>query len=111
MTGAALGAIPAALLVDGLPAVSNVSTWWAWVALGLFPTALNFQIMYWMLPRVGATNFATNTYISPIVALFLGWAVLGEALLPIQALGMVIVVLGLLVMDGRIAAGMPRRQR
>lgn len=102
MTGAALGSIPAALLVDGLPSVSNVSTLWAWLALALFPTALNFQIMYWMLPRVGATNFATNTYISPIVALFLGWAVLGEALLPVQALGMVVVVFGLLIMDGRL---------
>ncbi|WP_152662459.1 DMT family transporter [Devosia soli] len=110
MTGAALGAIPAALLIDGVPEVSSVSTWWAWIALGLFPTALNFQIMYWMLPRVGPTNFATNTYISPIIALFLGWAILGEALLPIQALGMVIVVAGLLVMDGRVAARMRRRR-
>ncbi|WEK05290.1 MAG: DMT family transporter [Candidatus Devosia phytovorans] len=108
MTGAALGALPAALLIDGLPSVANVSTWWAWVALGLFPTALNFQIMYWMLPRVGATNFATNTYISPIVALVLGWALLGETLQPIQALGMVIVVAGLLVMDGRLASWMRR---
>ncbi|MGV8831712.1 MAG: DMT family transporter [Devosia sp.] len=104
MTGAALGAIPAALLVDGLPVVSHPGTWWAWVALGLFPTALNFQIMYWMLPRVGPTNFATNTYISPIIALLLGWAVLGETLLPIQALGTAIVILGLLVMDGRPVA-------
>jgi drug/metabolite transporter (DMT)-like permease len=104
MTGAAMGSIPAALLVEGVPSVASVSTWWAWLALGLFPTALNFQIMYWMLPRVGPTNFTINTYISPIVALMLGWVVLGETLLPIQALGMVIVVLGLLVMDGRLNA-------
>lgn len=104
MTGAALGSIPAALLVEGMPSVASGSTWWAWLALGLFPTALNFQIMYWMLPRVGPTNFTINTYISPIVALMLGWAVLGETLLPIQALGMAIVVVGLLVMDGRLNA-------
>jgi drug/metabolite transporter (DMT)-like permease len=102
MTGAALGAVPAALLVEGIPVVDNIGTWWAWLALGLFPTALNFQIMYWMLPRVGPTNFATNTYISPIVALILGASLLGEVLLPVQALGMVVVLVGLLVMDGRL---------
>jgi drug/metabolite transporter (DMT)-like permease len=111
MTGAAMGSIPAALLVEGVPTVASTSTWWAWLALGLFPTALNFQIMYWMLPRVGPTNFTINTYISPIVALMLGWVVLGETLLPIQALGMVIVVLGLLIMDGRLSAVTQRLRR
>jgi drug/metabolite transporter (DMT)-like permease len=104
MTGATLGAVPAALLIEGAPAVVSLDTWWAWLALGLFPTALNFQIMYWMLPRVGATNFATNTYISPIVALILGASLLGEVLLPIQAVGMAVVLVGLLVMDGRLWA-------
>ena len=109
MTGAALGAVPAALLIEGAPAVVSTGTWWAWLALGLFPTALNFQIMYWMLPRVGATNFATNTYISPIVALILGASLLGEVLLPIQAVGMGVVLVGLLVMDGRLWALWQRR--
>jgi len=109
MTGAALGAVPAALLIEGAPAVVSLGTWWAWLALGLFPTALNFQIMYWMLPRVGATNFATNTYISPIVALILGASLLGEVLLPIQAVGMGVVLVGLLVMDGRLWALWQRR--
>ena len=110
MTGAALGAVPAALLVEGMPVVTHVGTWWAWLALGLGPTALNFQIMYWMLPRVGATNFATNTYISPIVALTLGATLLGEVLLPVQAFGMMVVLVGLLVMDGRLWAIWRRRR-
>ena len=66
--------------------------------------------MYWMLPRVGATNFATNTYISPIVALTLGATLLGEVLLPVQAFGMIVVLVGLLVMDGRLWAIWRRRQ-
>ena len=63
-----------------------------------------------MLPRVGPTNFATNTYISPIVALTLGATLLGEVLLPVQALGMIVVLIGLLVMDGRLWAIWRRRQ-
>jgi uncharacterized membrane protein (DUF4010 family) len=94
-----------------VPSVASFSTWWAWLALGLFPTALNFQIMYWMLPRIGPTNFAANTYVAPVVALLLGWIVLGEILLPAQALGMLIVVLGLLVMDGRLVAFAARLRR
>lgn len=108
MTGAALSAVPAALWVEGVPHVAHLTTWGAWVALGLFPTALSFQIMYFMLPRVGATNFSTNAYISPIVAILLGIGLLGEVILPVQVLGMAVVLAGLLLMDGRLIRGVRR---
>lgn len=105
LTGAALGSVPVAFLVEGVPQVTRIETWAAWLGLGLFSTALTFQIMYRILPRVGATNFAANTFISPAFAIFLGVTLLGEVILPIQLLGMASIFLGLLLIDGRILRG------
>jgi drug/metabolite transporter (DMT)-like permease len=102
LTGASLGSLPLAFGVEGMPVVVQPETWAAWVALGLLSTAFTFQVMYRILPRVGATNFAANTFISPVFAILLGVLVLGEVLLPTHFLGMAAIFLGLLLIDGRI---------
>jgi drug/metabolite transporter (DMT)-like permease len=80
----------------------RTETWLAALAIGLVSTAFTFQIMYRILPRVGATNFATTTFIAPISAIILGVTVLHETVLPIQILGMLVIFAGLLLIDGRI---------
>ena len=102
MTGAMLATLPAAIVFEGIPEVLLNETWLAWLALGLFPTAFTFQVMYWMLPKVGATNFSVNAYISPIVATILGVSILGETVSPFQLIGIVVVMSGLIIIDGRL---------
>jgi drug/metabolite transporter (DMT)-like permease len=102
LTGAAVIALPIALLLEGTPVMTRPETWGAALAIGLISTAFTFQIMYRILPRVGATNFATTTFIAPISALVIGLLVLDETILPIQLLGMLVIFFGLLFIDGRI---------
>jgi len=102
MSGAMLVTLPPALLLEGIPRIQNVETWWAWLALGLLPTAFTFQVMYWMIPRVGVVNFSVNAYIGPVVATALGVWILGEAVHPLQLVGILVVMAGLLVIDGRL---------
>lgn len=102
LTGAAAVAVPVAFLAEGVPVITRAESWGAAIAIGLLSTAFTFQIMYRILPRVGATNFATTTFIAPISALLIGVTVLGETILPIQLLGMVVIFFGLLFIDGRI---------
>lgn len=102
LTGAAVVAIPIAFFTEGVPVMTRPETFGAALAIGLLSTAFTFQIMYRILPRVGATNFATTTFIAPISALILGFTVLGETVLPIQVLGMIVIFFGLLFIDGRI---------
>lgn len=102
LSGAALVAVPTALLTEGVPVMTRPETWGAALAIGLISTAFTFQIMYRILPRVGATNFATTTFIAPISALIIGTTVLGESILPIQIVGMLVIFFGLLFIDGRI---------
>lgn len=102
LSGAAIVAIPIALLTEGAPVMTRPESYGAAVAIGLLSTAFTFQVMYRILPRVGATNFATTTFIAPISALILGVTVLHEVILPIQILGMAVIFFGLLFIDGRI---------
>jgi drug/metabolite transporter (DMT)-like permease len=102
LTGAAVIALPVAFLFEGTPVMTQPATWGAALAIGLLSTAFTFQIMYRILPRVGATNFATTTFIAPISALIIGVSVLGETILPIQLVGMIVIFFGLLFIDGRI---------
>lgn len=102
LTGATVVAMPIAFIIEGVPVMTRPETYGAALAIGLLSTAFTFQIMYRILPRVGATNFATTTFIAPISALILGFTVLRETILPIQILGMVVIFFGLLFIDGRI---------
>lgn len=102
ITGATIVSVPVAFAFEGVPHATRPETWAAWLALGLFSTALTFQIMYRLLPRIGATNFASNTFISPVVAIILGVTLLGETILPVHIAGMLLVFVGLLCIDGRI---------
>ncbi len=50
-----------------------------WVTyLGAFPTALGFATWAFALRRTSAGRMASLTYLAPVVAVVLGWALLGE---------------------------------
>ena len=102
LSGAALAAIPAAFLVHGAPRLVTVEGWFSLLAIGLVATALAFQIMYNMLPRIGATNFSATTFIAPVSAIILGTFILNEKLQPAHFMGMAGIFVGLLLIDGRI---------
>ena len=102
LTGATLAGIPVAFLGHGVPVITRPETWGAALGIGLLATTFAFMIMYRLLPRIGATNFTSVTFIAPISAILFGVTLLGETLLPSHFLGMAAIFLGLLLIDGRI---------
>lgn len=102
LTGAAVASLPVALMAEGLPRMVLPTTWMAALAIGLISTAFTFQIMYRLLPLVGATNFSTTTLIAPVSAIILGLLFLGEVILPSHLLGMLVIFVGLMFIDGRL---------
>lgn len=102
LSGAAVAAVAAGLVFEGVPVVTRVETWGAALGIGLVATTIAFLIMYRILPRIGATNFTTVTLIAPVSAIVLGVTILGETIHPEHLLGMVGVFVGLLLIDGRI---------
>jgi drug/metabolite transporter (DMT)-like permease len=75
---AALACLPFAPTLVAESADAGASTI-AWVIyLGLVPTALGFATWSFALRRTSAGRMASLTYLIPIVAILLGWALLGE---------------------------------
>lgn len=102
LTGAAVVAIPVALIGEGVPVMVRPESWAALLGIGLVSTSFAFLLMYRLLPRVGGVNFSISTLVAPVSAIILGVLVLGEKLTPLELAGVLGIFLGLIVMDGRL---------
>jgi len=102
LTGAALVSIPIALLFSGIPVITKLETWGALFGIGVFSTSFSFLLVYWLLPKVGATNLSLNTFITPISAILLGVLVLHERFQAVHVIGMLVIFVGLVFIDGRL---------
>jgi drug/metabolite transporter (DMT)-like permease len=106
----ALVLVPLALVLDRpwtLPGLSWPSLG-ALLALGLLTGALAYSIFYRILATAGATNVVLVTFMSPITAILLGIAVLGERLTLQQGVGMLLIGVGIAVLDGRPVSALAR---
>lgn len=102
LTGATISALIAAFIGEGVPRIATLEGWGSLLGIGLLATAFAFQIMYRLLPRIGATNFSVVTFIAPVSAIILGVTLLDEVILPSHFLGMLGIFVGLLLIDGRL---------
>lgn len=109
LTGATIAIVPLALWSEGVPVITRMETWAALAVIGFILTSAAFIVFYWVLPKVGPTNITMVTFIAPISALILGSWILGETLLPAHLIGMGAILLGLLLIDGRIVRAMRPR--
>ena len=79
----------------------SASALWALIGVGVFSTALAYTIYFRILATAGATNLLLVTFLLPINAIILGVSFLNEALLIRHMLGMLLIGLSLLIIDGR----------
>lgn len=81
-----------------------------WSALGyliVFGSMLAFTSYVWLLSHAPISLVATYAYVNPVVAVFLGWLILGEAVTIPVVVGGGIVVLAVAIV---ITAERPRRK-
>jgi drug/metabolite transporter (DMT)-like permease len=96
--------LPVVLIVDQ-PWTLDMPGWQATgsiVAIALGSTSGAYIIYFRLLATAGSTNASLVTLLIPPSAILLGVVFLGEVLLPTQMMGMAIVGLGLLIIDGRL---------
>ena len=108
-TGMLLGStalmVPAALLVEHpWTAQPNPQAILALLALGSFGTALAYGLYFRILRSGGATNLLLVTLLLPVGALLLGISFLGERPDFRQFAGLALILLALVLMDGRAFA-------
>ena len=104
VTASAALMLPIMLLVDqpwtlAVPSASSIA---AMVALGFVSTAYAYILYFKILSSAGSTNASLVTFLVPVSAIFLGIAFLGEMLLPRHMLGLVLIIVGLVLVDGRL---------
>lgn len=63
--------------------------------LSFLGSALAFMAYYWLLKKIEVTKLSLITFITPIVALILGWLILEEALTLYLLLGTILVIFGI----------------
>ena len=104
MTMATVLLLPVALIVDRPWTLSNPSleAWGAVLGLAVLSTSVAYLIYFRILATAGAINILLVNFLVPVSALLLGIFVLGEHLALEQVIGMGFIVVGLLLIDGRI---------
>lgn len=67
--------------------------------LSLVGSALAFSLYYWLLKRMEATRLSLLAFVTPVVALFLGWATYGEKINVGTILGTALVFVGIYIVS------------
>lgn len=94
---------PFVYLVEGLPQPANSpGVWFSLMFMSLVGTGMAYLVYFYLLSKVDATNVALVTFIIPPIAILIGWIVLSEVLSPNVYIGMAVIFLGLVLLDGRI---------
>ena len=75
---------------------------WSIIGLAIVCTALAYLLFFKILAEAGAVNVSLVTFLVPPSAIALGTVVLGETLEPRHLLGMAVIMMGLIVIDGRL---------
>lgn len=100
---AGVAGITAAFLFEDLSKVKIDSTAIISVLyLAFFGGVITFTSFYWLLKRINVLMLSLIAFITPIVALLLGWIVYDETLTQLHIIGSSFVLIGLLVANSQI---------
>lgn len=103
VSASALILLPLVLCIDGLnndlPSFKVITVI---TTLAVLSTAVAYVLYFKILASAGATNVSLVTFLVPVSAILLGSLVLGEKLLWPQMIGMFVIALGLITIDGRL---------
>ncbi|BBC36325.1 putative membrane protein [Streptomyces graminofaciens] len=90
LTAGGLLIAPIALLVEGPPPALDGRAIGGYLYLALANTAVSYWLWFRGIGRLAATQVTFLGPLSPLTAAVVGWAALGQALTPVQLLGMAV---------------------
>lgn len=104
VTASTLVLLPITLLIDqpfSLP-MPGLNVWASILAMAVVCTAYAYILYFRILSSAGATNLALVTLLVPVTAILLGSLLLGERLDAVHLIGMLLIAVGMVVIDGRL---------
>jgi drug/metabolite transporter (DMT)-like permease len=78
----------------------SARSWVSWAYLVVFGSLIAFSAYVWVLDNAPISLVATYAYVNPVVALFLGWLVLNEALTRSVLFATAVILAGVAVVVG-----------
>ena len=78
-------------------AAMSPRAWGAFSYLIVFGSLVGFTAFAYCLNELPATTVGTYAYVNPVVAVFLGWLILGESLTPGLVAGGALIVLSVVL--------------
>ena len=103
LTASAAIIIPAAWLIEGpIPLALSAQTWAGIAYMAVIATAGAYLLYYRILAMAGSGNLMLVTLLIPPVAIALGAGLRGENLPASAFVGLALLALGLIVLDGRL---------
>ena len=101
MVWGALLAVPIALAVNGTPDMAvPAKVALSWAFLGLVSSGVAYVVFFTLVQRMSATQVSVVSYLIPLTATVLGWAVLDEPLGLNLFAGMALILAGLAAVNG-----------
>ncbi|MEV0296591.1 EamA family transporter [Nocardia sp. NPDC050710] len=88
LTAGGLFIAPLAVLIEGAPPALDGRAVGGYLYLGVIGTAVAYWLWFRGIAKVDATSIAFLGLLSPVSAAVIGWIALGQALTPLQVLGM-----------------------
>ena len=106
LTASTLWMVPILFITEGMPNIvgKDFAFWSSVVLLATLCTAFAYILYFQILAMAGATNTSLVTLIVPASAIVLGVFFLNEVLKAQEYIGMAIIALGLIIIDGRLFA-------
>jgi drug/metabolite transporter (DMT)-like permease len=89
---------------------ASPASWLALLGLAILATSLAYIVFFRVIARSGPANVLLVTMMIPVSAIALGVSVLGETLEVREVLGAAIILLALLLIDGRLLKSLRFRQ-
>lgn len=101
------GTLPLVIFLPGLlrqaPAAAPAATL-AVIYLGIFPAAIAYVLWNYALSRMPASLLSSFLYLSPVLAIFIAWAWLGEIPALLTVLGGAVAIVGVVLVQTRGSA-------
>lgn len=103
--------LPFAYFTDSFDTASAAPpiVWVAILSLAVLSTAVAYMLYFRILATAGATNVVLVTFLIPVTAILLGTLILHETLNFNEILGMLLITLALIAIDGRLFRRRPTR--
>jgi drug/metabolite transporter (DMT)-like permease len=94
--------LPVAALTGGAPATPAADAVLAMIGLGMLGTGVAYALNYRIIAVAGSTTASTVTYLTPVVAVVVGVAFLGESVSWNEPVGAAIVLVGVAISSGQL---------